>query len=178
MCEAVWVQLTPRSSRTESIVVCCTYRPPSTRSLDITRYCDMIGDSLRMIPVSSSHVIIAGDVNGEKNSLWCSTDHTCPAGAAIQREFGCFGLQQLVATSTHTAPSGLDLTFSNRRQLVSSIDTVCALGASDHLLILCHFAVPMDPLPSCASSRDWVQVSSARKYNFKRVTFGRVLMMM
>ena len=133
----------------------------------------MIGDSLRMIPVSSSHVIIAGDLNG-KNSLWCSTDHTCPAGAAIQREFGCFGLQQLVATNTHTAPSGnqacLDLIFSNRSQLVSSIDTACALSASDHLLVLCQFDIPMDPLPSCASSRDFVQSSSARKYNFKRVT--------
>ena len=155
-CESVWVELHPILGSPTPILVCCTYRPPSVKTTEIDHFCDMLASALVTVPMSSYHVIMAGDFNS-KHKRWCPSDLTCPAGAALFRTLTCFGLDQLVQSPTHTTSSGtqscLDLVFTNQPLLATDVHTACALGSSDHLMVSCQFAVslPSDPdlpLPS------------------------------
>ena len=155
-CESVWVELHPILGSPTPILVCCTYRPPSVKTTEIDHFCDMLASALVTVPMSSYHVIMAGDFNS-KHKRWCPSDLTCPAGAALFRTLTCFGLDQLVQSPTHTTSSGtqscLDLVFTNQPLLATDVHTACALGSSDHLMVSCQFAVslPLDPdlpLPS------------------------------
>lgn len=171
--EAIWLELRMQTSPHHPIVVCSSYRPPSTVIAHIQDFCSKMEDCLQRIDLSTSTLLLAGDFNAH-HSKWHSFDKTSPAGRQLQTLFSCFGLEQMVSFPTHTSPSGrsscLDLVVTNSPNNVISLDSAAPLGASDHVQIICSLQVICDKGSSVSSRQSSPKEHDSRhRYNFKSV---------
>lgn len=170
--EALWLDLKLSSAHCNSVLVCCSYRPPSARCSDVDHFCDMISDCLQVANLSSRLLILTGDFNAH-NTSWYPGDKTSQAGRSLQLLGDCFGLTQMVDFPTHNSPSGasscLDLVFTNKPTLVTDVHPIAPLGLSDHLTVKCQFSLALSQ--TCSQPRPTAQLSPNPfgLYDFNRV---------
>ena len=137
--EDLWVKLTPRSAAGRELIICTTYRPPSTNEQEFVRNLEQSLSKLRRTH-SKKDFILTGDFNGRCTS-WFSGDTTDRCGEALHCLFQTYSLRQAVDFPTHCyagqLQACLDLVVTNIRSI--EVTSSAPLGRSDHVVLVGHF---------------------------------------
>ena len=79
--EDIWLKVTVYNSPTP-LLLCATYRPPTSSATACTAFCSHIEHSIRVAKSLKGHILIAGDMNA-KCSDWYRADITDACGESL-----------------------------------------------------------------------------------------------
>ena len=134
--EDIWLKITVYNSPTP-LLLCATYRPPTSSATACTAFCSHIEHSIRVAKSLKGHILIAGDMNA-KCSDWYRADITDACGESLNTVFNTYNLSKLVTFPTHThagqLKSCLDLIATDLDDV--TLTSLPPLGLSDHVQIL------------------------------------------
>lgn len=147
--EAVWIRIKLRG--TDTLLVGNIYRSPSS-----SRDNNLLLNNLltKAVNLKDSHVLIVGDFNyGSLNWELLQTTESTDSSASIFIETikDLFLYQHVEENTRHRAeqsPARLDLIFTNEPGMISDLDYLPPIGASDHSCLCFKFACYTELKPS------------------------------